>query len=470
MNDTMQTIAERMAELEAEVCSLRATREELQEEVSRLAGLLATEAERAAREPEHLRARLDVLVQDTTGACRALRTTLKTDELLQLDELVAEAMARIDEWSTRCADLERQLAEERAAVDGLRAQVAHVAEFEKAAARADEVRKSAEALGEKRRLEIEKLRAELDIIGPTLASYRRHAEREERVALDALAELDEVNASLKAERERCAEIERNAALRSTEVVEWQRSATEAEQRGREAERGAVVWHIREEADRQGLQMCEVLTTLADRLKRGAHVGTAAAGPSTAPAAEHAAVNPPVSAAAAALAQLRHAYHLGLQGSIGDQRAFVDHLVAPAVRVLEAWLTPSAEPQPAPIDRANAEADAITARVVRLLATPQPESQRGHTAVVPVLVEATHARAAAGMVKYKMPLEAGNGRDALVDAAQESIDQAVYHVQALVQREHARARLRAAIESYRASGDHHAADVLAGHLAEIEACI
>jgi hypothetical protein len=263
MNDTMQTIAERMAELEAEVWRLRAMREELQEEVSRLAGLLATEAE----------------------------------------------------------------------------------------------------------------------------------------------------------RERCAEIERNAALRSTEVVEWQRRATEAEQRGREAERGAVVWHIREEADRQGLQMYEVLTTLADRLKRGAHVGTAAAETTTEPVAEHAGVNPPVSAEASTLAQLRHAYHLGLQGSIGDQRAFVENLVAPAVRVLERLVTQhdsATKPQPAPV------------------ALP------GRPEVVPLVIADIQQRAVAGLVKYKVPLTPENRRRAKQDRYEELLDAACYAKQDLIEEDEIRA--------------------------------
>lgn len=38
-----------------------------------------------------------------------------------------------------------------------------------------------------------------------------------------------------------------------------------------------------------------------------------------------------------LAQLRHAYHQGVTGRIGDQKAFAEGLLAPAIRTLEAYI-------------------------------------------------------------------------------------------------------------------------------------
>jgi hypothetical protein len=55
------------------------------------------------------------------------------------------------------------------------------------------------------------------------------------------------------------------------------------------------------------------------------------------------------------------------------------------------------------------------------AKPQPLPNEGKLAVLPLVVRDLEARAAVGVAKYGRPLEADNGRDALLDAYQEALD-------------------------------------------------
>jgi hypothetical protein len=73
--------------------------------------------------------------------------------------------------------------------------------------------------------------------------------------------------------------------------------------------------------------------------------------------------------------------------------------------------------------------------------PKPTARRP---VWELVIEDMSARDRAGRVKYGVPLQSGNGRDALVDAYQEALDLAVYLRQAIEERD-ARA---AAVRTYR----------------------
>jgi hypothetical protein len=68
-------------------------------------------------------------------------------------------------------------------------------------------------------------------------------------------------------------------------------------------------------------------------------------------------------------------------------------------------------------------------------TPEPPPIRtsGRT-IWDLVIEDMKARDASGREKYGTPLQAHNGRDALVDAYQEALDLAVYLRQAIEERE------------------------------------
>jgi len=69
-----------------------------------------------------------------------------------------------------------------------------------------------------------------------------------------------------------------------------------------------------------------------------------------------------------------------------------------------------------------------------MTTDQPEPTGDGTEVWPLVVADMHARNALGIKRYRTPLRAGNGRDALVDAYQEALDLAVYLRQAIAERD------------------------------------
>lgn len=71
--------------------------------------------------------------------------------------------------------------------------------------------------------------------------------------------------------------------------------------------------------------------------------------------------------------------------------------------------------------------------------PNPNSGRP---VWEMVIEDMQARDLAGRAKYGVPLQAGNGRDALLDAYQESLDQTVYLRQAIEELPKAQARVKA----------------------------
>jgi hypothetical protein len=68
---------------------------------------------------------------------------------------------------------------------------------------------------------------------------------------------------------------------------------------------------------------------------------------------------------------------------------------------------------------------------------QPESKpvpNGSRAIWDLVIEDMRDRDHTGRAKYGVPLQAGNGRDALVDAYQEALDLCVYLRQAIEERE------------------------------------
>lgn len=73
-----------------------------------------------------------------------------------------------------------------------------------------------------------------------------------------------------------------------------------------------------------------------------------------------------------------------------------------------------------------------------LNAPQPAPVPGGVPVWPLVIADMTDRDHAGRLKYGTPLTTGNGRDALVDAYQESLDLAVYLRQAIAEREAATA--------------------------------
>ena len=68
------------------------------------------------------------------------------------------------------------------------------------------------------------------------------------------------------------------------------------------------------------------------------------------------------------------------------------------------------------------------------ATPQPPPKPGDLEVVPLVIADMKARAVFGREKHGRPLETHNGRDALMDAYQEALDQAFYLKQAILERD------------------------------------
>ncbi|MGE4544194.1 MAG: hypothetical protein AB7D06_08795 [Pedobacter sp.] len=68
------------------------------------------------------------------------------------------------------------------------------------------------------------------------------------------------------------------------------------------------------------------------------------------------------------------------------------------------------------------------------ATPQPMSRQGRQNVLPEVIKDLEARTAVGITKYGTQLQTHNGRDALIDAYQESLDQVQYLKQVLMERD------------------------------------
>lgn len=68
------------------------------------------------------------------------------------------------------------------------------------------------------------------------------------------------------------------------------------------------------------------------------------------------------------------------------------------------------------------------------ASAQQPPTKGRLAVLPLVMRDLEARAVAGLAKYGRPLEANNGRDALLDAYQEALDLACYLRQAIAERD------------------------------------
>lgn len=96
-----------------------------------------------------------------------------------------------------------------------------------------------------------------------------------------------------------------------------------------------------------------------------------------------------------------------------------------------------------------------------LSTPEPDPvATGGPAIWDLVIADMHERDQSGRAKYGTPLQAGNGRDALVDAYQEALDLAVYMRQAMAEDWRGRAlraeaevvELRARLASLRPSGE------------------
>ncbi len=98
-----------------------------------------------------------------------------------------------------------------------------------------------------------------------------------------------------------------------------------------------------------------------------------------------------------------------------------------------------EPRPAEIEhvtalRERAERFAWGVQAVASLVTAQPAPKAGTGAAIwELVIEDMRARDAEGRRKYGVPLQAGNGRDALIDAFQEALDLCVYLRQAIEER-------------------------------------
>lgn len=71
---------------------------------------------------------------------------------------------------------------------------------------------------------------------------------------------------------------------------------------------------------------------------------------------------------------------------------------------------------------------------RPAAADQPAPRPGTAKVLPSLIKDLEARDAKGIEKYGCSLEAGNTRDALMDALQEALDLAMYLKQAIMERD------------------------------------
>jgi len=72
--------------------------------------------------------------------------------------------------------------------------------------------------------------------------------------------------------------------------------------------------------------------------------------------------------------------------------------------------------------------------LRSAATPEPMSKPGIDDVLPEVIKDLNARDSIGRVKYGTTLQTHNGRDALNDAYQESLDQSMYLKQEIMNRD------------------------------------
>lgn len=77
---------------------------------------------------------------------------------------------------------------------------------------------------------------------------------------------------------------------------------------------------------------------------------------------------------------------------------------------------------------------LIAKLLKEAATEQAAPNPGRVAVLPYVHAAIDARAKMGEQRYGTLLKTGNGRDALMDALQESLDAPFYIMQALLERE------------------------------------
>lgn len=75
-----------------------------------------------------------------------------------------------------------------------------------------------------------------------------------------------------------------------------------------------------------------------------------------------------------------------------------------------------------------------ANIVNQAATPQPQPKQGRQDVLPEIIKDLQARTEVGIQKYGTPLQSHNGRDALIDAYQESLDQVQYLKQLILERD------------------------------------
>lgn len=71
------------------------------------------------------------------------------------------------------------------------------------------------------------------------------------------------------------------------------------------------------------------------------------------------------------------------------------------------------------------------------AAQKPPTQSQHIPILWLVLHDLSVRAAEGIKKYGQPLKGFNGRDALLDAYQEVLDQAMYLRQIIYERDHAR---------------------------------
>ena len=82
--------------------------------------------------------------------------------------------------------------------------------------------------------------------------------------------------------------------------------------------------------------------------------------------------------------------------------------------------------------------------------PEPKPNDGR-AVWELVLEDFQTRDRLGRAKYGVPLQAGNGRDALLDLYQELLDAVVYTRQAIEERSRAKDRLQDALAEMSANG-------------------
>ena len=68
------------------------------------------------------------------------------------------------------------------------------------------------------------------------------------------------------------------------------------------------------------------------------------------------------------------------------------------------------------------------------AVHEPDPKPGSSVVLYEVLRALSERAEAGKLKYGTYLETNNGRDALMDAFQESLDLSMYLAQAIMERD------------------------------------